>query len=463
MWNKDFLKKMASLGVPDHMLERAAVGFQEIYTPIQTLLEQRTIPDEGWSENQIEFLLAVLSNLDSDKDPCAIRIGEREARVATPLLEKLTGGFNHGIGRSGELSAAQPKAAGASVMQSLTQRICLSLIKHLGLPNIKGCLISPMGTGMSIGFALRGLCDHYQVDLRKLPKILYPRIDHMSPIKGINYVGGELIQIDGHFGKDADDNEGVFVSLQDIERIYEAHRSQICSIFSTTTFFAPRLTENVKEIAKFAKKNNLIHIVNNAYGLQCPKILESLKSAIDAGRVDAIIQSTDKNFLTPVGGAIILSPKKELTEAISKAYAGRASASSTVNLLISLLALGKIGYLEKIKDQQQCRQFLEEEMNACATEMGESVIKSNNPVSLAMSLKTLNQSQISDLGGYLYNLRLTGPRIIDLGKSSFGTCAEDVPYSYIVMNAAIGVKKEDISLAVQKLREAITQLKVTQK
>ena len=40
------------------------------------------------------------------------------------------------------------------------------------------------------------------------------------------------------------------------------------------------------------------------------------------GRVDAFVQSTDKNFLVPVGGAIIAGFDKGLVERISRMYPG---------------------------------------------------------------------------------------------------------------------------------------------
>lgn len=40
------------------------------------------------------------------------------------------------------------------------------------------------------------------------------------------------------------------------------------------------------------------------------------------GRVDAFVQSTDKNFLVPVGGAIVASFDPALIEVVSKSYPG---------------------------------------------------------------------------------------------------------------------------------------------
>ena len=41
------------------------------------------------------------------------------------------------------------------------------------------------------------------------------------------------------------------------------------------------------------------------------------------GRVDAFIQSTDKNFLVPVGGAIVAGFDENFIDAVSKTYPGK--------------------------------------------------------------------------------------------------------------------------------------------
>lgn len=57
--------------------------------------------------------------------------------------------------------------------------------------------------------------------------------------------------------------------------------------------------------------------------------------------IDFLVQSTDKNFLTPVGGAIVWSSKKENIKKLSENYPGRAGINSVLDLFLSLLGMGK--------------------------------------------------------------------------------------------------------------------------
>jgi hypothetical protein len=68
---------------------------------------------------------------------------------------------------------------------------------------------------------------------------------------------------------------------------------------------------------------------------------------------------------------------------------------------------------------------------------------------------TMTKTDPNLLGGILYSLRLSGPRVVPSG--SWGSCCDDYPYSYVVMNAAIGSKESDVAGAIEKLREGINQ------
>ncbi|GAI60969.1 unnamed protein product, partial [marine sediment metagenome] len=108
-----------STSIPQNMLDRGQLVLNNFLKPMKTLFEQRNVPQKPWSEGQIEFLLQMLSNMDTDKDEKSSRVGEREARIASSLHLKTSSGFCHGIGRSGFLTAPQPKAPGGSIMYEL--------------------------------------------------------------------------------------------------------------------------------------------------------------------------------------------------------------------------------------------------------------------------------------------------------------------------------------------------------
>ena len=61
------------------------------------------------------------------------------------------------------------------------------------------------------------------------------------------------------------------------------------------------------------------------------------------GKLDVVIQSTDKNFMVPVGGSVVFSNDEKIIKKISEIYPGRASGAPIVDLFITLLSMGKQG------------------------------------------------------------------------------------------------------------------------
>ena len=436
--------------IPQNMLDRGQIVLNNFLKPIKTLFEQKSVPQNPWSDQQIEFLLGTLSNMDTDKDSDAARVGEREARIASQLHLKTSAGFCHGIGRSGFLTAPQPKAPGGSIMYEISNYLARDILRNFGLPNVKEAIVVPLCTGMSLSLTLAA----FRPDGNEIKRtVLVPQLDHKSLLKSIELMGLKPKIISGKIFGDA-----VRIPVEDIETNID---NDCYAIISITSFFPPREPDNLKEISKIAQEKNLVHIIINAYGVQNPEWMKMIRSAIDAGRVDAIIQSTDKNFLTPVGGALIASPVKENIRKISQSYAGRASATPVVNFLISMLSLGINGYQNLIEEQQLNRKLLEEKLSIVANNLSERLLEVYNPVAVALSLKNLKEEHLFAIGGALYNLRVTGPRVYNPKESAFGTCCENYHTPYIVMNAAIGSKKEDIVSAVERFEKAYKQ--ITQK
>ena len=443
-----------SSSIPQNILNRGQLVLNEFLKPLKIVLEQKAVPKKPWSDEQIEFFLQILSQMDTDKDMDAARVGEREARISSKIHLKTSAGFCHGVGRSGFLTAPQPKAPGASMMYEITNYLARNFFKNFGLPNIKDAIVVPLCTGMSLSLCLSALKpDWNDESLLSKRVVLVPQIDHKSIIKSLELIGVKSKVVKGKIFGDA-----VRVPIEDIKNELD---DNCFAIISITSFFPPREHDDLKEISKLAKENDLVHVIINAYGVQSTEWMKLIRAAIDAGRVDAVIQSTDKNFLTPIGGAVITSPSKDTIEKISQAYAGRASATPVVNFLISMLSLGIEGYQKLLEEQQDNRKLLELKLKEVANEIGERVLDVFNPVAVAISLEKIKKEQLLALGGALYNLRVTGPRVFDPNEDEFGTCCNTYSTPYIVMNAAIGVRSTDIISAVEKFKKAYEQ--VTQK
>jgi hypothetical protein len=87
-----------------------------------------------------------------------------------------------------------------------------------------------------------------------------------------------------------------------LEAALEKHGSNVFCCVTTASCFAPRVPDNFEVVARLCSKYDVGHVVNNAYGLQCAATMKLLSRAMRVGRVDAIVQSTDKNFMVNNGG-----------------------------------------------------------------------------------------------------------------------------------------------------------------
>ncbi len=420
------------------MSARGLTTLDAFLEPVRDVLSRRQFPERSLSDPQIEMLLRLLASMDSDKDPAAARVGEREGRVASPLVGQLSAGFNHGVGRSGHLGAAQPKAVGASLMQQVADTVAVDAIRKLGIPNVRHGLVVPLSTGMTIGLVLSAF--RRELGVRR---VLWPRVDHLSPRKAISLAGLEEVSMPTVLSGDA------------VRADIDALARQVCSgpdsaVLATTTFFPPREMDPIRDIARLCGENNIPLIINNAYGVQSERIMSSVRSAIDTGRVDAIVQSSDKNFMAPVGASIVVSTSEKTIENVAETYAGRASAAPIAQTLAALLATGHTGYLRLRKEQAENRKYLESRLSEVAHEFKQRLLEAENAVACAMTVDGLDGR---DLGARLYNRRVTGPRVVLKGE--FGASIDGYPHDYIVMNAAIGSSREDVEMATNKLHKEL--------
>ena len=154
--------------------------------------------------------------------------------------------MGHGIGRSGDVNALQPKAVGSSLMVKLTKSMTLNVLKKvIGLSCINDCIVLPFATGMSITLSLLAL-----KSLKPAAEyVIWPRIDQKTCLKSILTANLKPLVIQPEV-----DGEQLVTNLAEINAAIErVTPEKVLCIFSTTSCFAPRTPDKVIEIAKICK------------------------------------------------------------------------------------------------------------------------------------------------------------------------------------------------------------------
>ena len=211
----------------------------------------------------------------------------------------------------------------------------------------------------------------------------------------------------------------------------------IACVLTTTSCFAPRASDDVVAVARLCAAAGVGHIINNAYGVQSAALCAAVAAAWRRGRVDAVVQSTDKNFMVPVGGAVIAArrgathlvscccccpltkpqqasqptnqPADRPTnhvppathprclpqvDAVRTLYPGRASMSPLLDLLITLLHWGAAGWRRVLQERERLYPAAAAALRSFAEQQGERVLHTpGNPISLGLTLTTLGGSE----------------------------------------------------------------------
>ncbi|XP_077333815.1 O-phosphoseryl-tRNA(Sec) selenium transferase [Lithobates pipiens] len=427
---------------------------------IRLLLEKGKCPQEAWDESTIELFLQELAVMDSNNFLGNCGVGEREGRVASSMVARRHYRLIHGIGRSGDIAAVQPKAAGSSLLNKLTNSVVLDVLKIAGVRTATSCFVVPMATGMSLTLCFLTL-------RHKRPKakyIIWPRIDQKSCFKSMITAGFEPVVIENVL-----EGDELRTDLKSVEsRIQELGAENILCVHSTTSCFAPRVPDRLEELSEICTKYDIPHIVNNAYGVQSSKCMHLIQQGARKGRIDAFVQSLDKNFMVPVGGAVIAGFNNSFLEEISKMYPGRASASPSLDVLITLLSLGASGYKNLLTERKEMFTYLSSELKTLAAKHKECLLETpHNPISLAMSLKNLNDeggTAITQLGSMLFTRQVSGARVVPLGSSQtingyifkgFMSHSNNYPCDYLNAASAIGITKRDVDIFIKRLDKCL--------
>ena len=123
--------------------------------------------------------------------------------------------------------------------------------------------------------------------------------------------------------------------------------------------------------------------------MQSSKISHLINEAIRTGRVDMFVQSCDKNLMVPVGGAIIATGgDATIMDKVAQNYAGRASIGPTLDVFMTLLSLGRNGYMQLLKQRKAVYTHLVAQLtDMCGRIPGMRVMHTpNNPISIGACL-----------------------------------------------------------------------------
>ena len=259
----------------------AKQGVQNMRTrqkQLEILLAQKKIPKTGLSDTSIEYVMSELSIMDSNNFESNCGVGEREGRVYSSLVSRRHYSLSHGIGRSGNITEEQPKAAGSSIIYKLSTCMAAHALELAGFNKPVHCLVLPFATGMTLTMCMLNM----RATNSTAKYVIWSRIDQKSCFKSILTAGLTPLVVDNN-----NVNGQMQTNLLRIKELLEKHGTDVLCVLSTTSCFAPRQPDLVDEIAKLCKKHNVGHLINNAYGLQCPYISKLINRATVVGQVDA--------------------------------------------------------------------------------------------------------------------------------------------------------------------------------
>lgn len=265
-----------------------------------------------------------------------------------------------------------------------------------------------MATGMTLALCLSTV----KKTRPNASYVLWSRIDQKSCFKSILVANLSPVIIDT-----IQTENGLSTNLPAFEqKIDELGAENIVAIFSTTSCFAPRQFDDISALSMLAKDRNIPHIVNNAYGMQSKRIMNKIGSvcARKDCRLDLIVQSTDKNLMVPVGGALVAG-NGELIEQVSKQYAGRASSSQTLDVFMTLLSLGKVGYLKLVESRASVFEYMKTQLMNLNESCVDVIVTKDNPISIALALNSLESE--TNLGAMLFKRGISGARFVSTGET----------------------------------------------
>ena len=279
--------------------------------------------------------------------------------------------------------------------------------------------------------------------------MVWPRIDQKTCLKCIRTANLEPLVVEEKLVGDA-----LTTDVEAIDKVLRERSEEILCVLTTSSCFAPRVPDSLEAVSQLCKKYDVAHVLNNAYGLQCSKIANAIKESMRQGRLDCVVQSTDKNFMVPVGGSLIFSQRPQLIKQISEKYPGRACSSPIVDLFITLLQMGKTGIKRLYKERKENFKYMKEKAQTVMQRLGERVLETrDNSISLGLTLGNILKDQDPvELGSMLYSKKVVGHRILTSKDEAqklcgntfmnYGSHHQHYPFlPYMTIACAIGTQR----------------------
>lgn len=447
-------------------VSRAKQNANAVDGVFKRLSSSRAMPKEPLGDDVIELMLHRLSSMDSNNFIGNVGVGEREGRTFSSLVRRRCYGMTHGIGRSGDVAAEQPKACGSSLANALCGFLARDALKLAGMRDVgKRVLVLPTATGMTLTLVLTSLKKRCGVEGRC---VIWSRLDQKTCVKAVTCAGLEIVVIEPVLRGDQLETD-----VEAIERAIENLGSErVVAVVTSTSCFAPRACDEIEKTAKMCERLDVGHVINNAYGVQSRALCERVNKAWTVGRVDAVVQSTDKNFLVPVGGALVCCGKRNetLIDEVATNYPGRASAYASLDLFITLLSMGEKGWVRLLTERETLYEYMREELSKVAEEVGERMLETpGNPISMAMTLSCAQNVSPTMFGSMLFSRLVSGTRVVTPGETKtiggvefrgFGASHSAYPHTYFTAAAAIGTTHDDVDRFAAILRKTFLEFKV---
>jgi hypothetical protein len=269
---------LASTLVSKSYVEQGAQALTRRRRLLTSLLSERRLPAEGWDAASIELLLHEASLMDSNNFIDNVGVGEREARVACPLVARRHYGLAHGIGRSGDISAEQPKAAGSTLLARLCNLVTVDALRAAGLVEAAEATVLPLATGMALTLTLLALVKQRPAGARF---VVWPRCDQKTCVKAVLAAGLELVVVPNTL-----EGDQLRASVDAVRAAVNAVGADaVVCVMTTSSCFAPRGADRLVDIARLCAELGCGHVINNAYGVQSAALCAAVTAACRRGRV----------------------------------------------------------------------------------------------------------------------------------------------------------------------------------